>query len=148
MIVVTQDYVARTVGIVNLLYGGVGVLFSILLLMFVLGQLIVGRENLVLGELFVRHENRVVMTDGLFFPYSFKFLLVAIGFITTLPALVVGYGLLGSKLWAKSCRYISSVFALLNFPFGTAVAVYTIWISLVDDGESLASIRYGTTRSQ
>lgn len=133
MIVVTQDYVARMVGIVNLLYGGIGALLPAALLIFVLGQLIFEPEN---------------RPDGLYFPYWFKFSIIALGFITTLPALAVGYGLLAAKHWAKPCRYVSSVFVLPNFPFGTAVAVYTIWVSLVDDGENVASIRYGTTRSQ
>ena len=54
---------------------------------------------------------------------------VAFGFIILLsiPGIIAGIGLFKRKEWARILTLIISVLHLVNFPFGTAVGVYSIW---------------------
>ncbi|MGW8319883.1 MAG: hypothetical protein ACWGPS_11600, partial [Candidatus Promineifilaceae bacterium] len=55
-----------------------------------------------------------------------------------------GYGLLKGKAWARILVLILAVFDLFEFPIGTVVAAYTIWVLLNNetsqffDGDSTA----------
>ncbi len=51
------------------------------------------------------------------------------------PSFVAGYGLLKKKKWARTWSIISAVVAAMNFPFGTAVCVYTFWFLFGDQGK-------------
>ncbi|MCP5101675.1 MAG: hypothetical protein GY943_39540 [Chloroflexi bacterium] len=53
----------------------------------------------------------------------------------TVPGLLAGWGLLKRKSWARLLSLIIGVLNLMNFPFGTALGVYTIWV-LLQDGSS------------
>jgi hypothetical protein len=55
----------------------------------------------------------------------------------TVPSLIAGYGLLKRKKWAKTWSIISAVIAGMNFPFGTAVTVYTFWFLFSNEGKYL-----------
>jgi hypothetical protein len=52
------------------------------------------------------------------------------GFLTliSLPGLVVGFGLLAGKSWARILGLVVSFFNLVNIPFGTAVGIYGLWV--------------------
>jgi hypothetical protein len=47
-----------------------------------------------------------------------------------LPGLIGGLGLLGRRGWAGPLLLIVSFFHLINFPIGTALGGYTIWVLL------------------
>ena len=49
-----------------------------------------------------------------------------------IPALVAGIGLLARKSWARVLGIIVSVFALLSFPIGTLIGIYTIFVLMQD----------------
>jgi hypothetical protein len=55
-------------------------------------------------------------------------LLVALG----LPGLVAGFGLLARKAWARVLAMVVSVLGLMNFPLGTLIGAYAIWVLLQD----------------
>lgn len=55
---------------------------------------------------------------------------VLIALLFTVPAIVGGFGLLMKKKWARKLVLVSAVVAALDFPFGTAIAVYTLWFLL------------------
>ncbi len=44
-----------------------------------------------------------------------------------LPGIIAGIGLFRRKEWARILALVISVIALVNFPFGTALGVYSIW---------------------
>ena len=44
------------------------------------------------------------------------------------PSLVVGLGLLYNKSWALILALVIGVLNILNFPFGTALGVYSIYV--------------------
>lgn len=60
------------------------------------------------------------------------FFLVALA----IPGIVGGIGLLKGKSWARLLVLVLAVLDLLDFPLGTAVSIYTIWVLL--NGETSA----------
>jgi type IV secretory pathway VirB2 component (pilin) len=43
-------------------------------------------------------------------------------------ALVAGFGLLNRRPWGRVVAIIAAILALLKFPFGTALGIYTLWV--------------------
>jgi zinc ribbon protein len=43
-------------------------------------------------------------------------------------ALVAGYGLLNRRPWGRIVAIIAAVLALIKFPLGTALGIYTLWV--------------------
>jgi len=56
--------------------------------------------------------------------------------IVSLPGMVAGWGLLTRAKWAPILAIVVSLFHVLNFPFGTALAVYTFWVCLSKEGQA------------
>ena len=55
---------------------------------------------------------------------SVGLLMAALG----LPGLFAGYGLLTRKSWARILAIVVGILSLLNFPIGTAIGIYTLWV--------------------
>ena len=49
-------------------------------------------------------------------------------FITCIPGLIGGIGLLKKKNWARLLLLIISAIDLLNVPLGTALGAYSLWV--------------------
>ena len=115
----------KTLGILNLAYGGIHALFMLAVSVFFL---------FVLGLIKSAPGN----TDGP--PLSVFLLIIAfvvfINLLLTLPAFIAGYGLLKRKSWARTAGIISAIAAAINFPFGTALCVYMLWF-LFGEGRHL-----------
>jgi hypothetical protein len=47
-----------------------------------------------------------------------------------LPGLAAGYGLVTRKPWARVVAIVVGVLSLLNFPIGTAIGLYALWVLL------------------
>jgi hypothetical protein len=47
-----------------------------------------------------------------------------------LPGLAAGYGLITRKPWARVVAIVVGVLSLLNFPIGTAIGLYALWVLL------------------
>jgi hypothetical protein len=43
-------------------------------------------------------------------------------------ALIAGYGLLNRAPWGRTVGIIAAIFALIKFPLGTALGIYTLWV--------------------
>lgn len=48
--------------------------------------------------------------------------------VISVPGVIGGIGLLKHQQWAKILVLIIGILNLLNFPFGTVLGVYTIWV--------------------
>ncbi len=68
--------------------------------------------------------------------------LVVLGilFIISIPGIVTGYGLLKYQSWARILAFIVGALSVMNFPFGTALAVYTFFVLLNNDVERLFGV--------
>ncbi len=56
--------------------------------------------------------------------------------VLSIPGLVVGIGLVKFKSWARIGGLILSALNLLNFPFGTALGIYGLWVLLNKETEA------------
>jgi len=55
-------------------------------------------------------------------------LIICITVVMASAAIVTGYALLTRKPWARILAIVLSILALLKFPFGTALGIYTLWV--------------------
>lgn len=53
--------------------------------------------------------------------------LAAIMIICSFPGIIGGVGVMKRKQWGRILILIISILNLINFPFGTALGVYSIW---------------------
>ena len=60
-------------------------------------------------------------------------------FITALPGLICGYGLLTKKSWSRIIGIILSCLSLISIPFGTAIGIYGLWALFKDETIDLLS---------
>jgi hypothetical protein len=68
--------------------------------------------------------------------------LIATGLTTfllsvSLPGIIVGWGLLQFKPWARILGIVLSAIHLINFPVGTALGLYGLWVLLNTQTEPL-----------
>ncbi len=49
-----------------------------------------------------------------------------------IPGLIAGVGLLLRQTWARILAIVVAVLGLLNFPVGTLIGIYTLWVLLQD----------------
>lgn len=57
--------------------------------------------------------------------------------VMSLPCLILGYGLLNLRPWARILGLVLSALNLLNFPIGTAISLYAFWVLLKPETEAL-----------
>ena len=66
------------------------------------------------------------------FPQSWMSVLVpvlaAVTLVSAALAFVTGYGLLGRRRWGRILGIVSAILAVLKFPLGTALGIYTLWV--------------------
>jgi hypothetical protein len=56
--------------------------------------------------------------------------------ITGLPGIIGGWALLTGRNWGRILVIILAVLGLFNFPIGTAVGAYTLWVLLQDPAKA------------
>jgi hypothetical protein len=70
------------------------------------------------------------------FPFGWNFLPMSMAWIAILLGafgviqLILAWGLHERKLWARALGLVIGFLALLRFPLGTALGIYTIWVLL------------------
>lgn len=115
---------AKILGIIFLIFGGLGVLAVIGVLIFLVGM----------GGVAVFNTNG---SDSI--PIVVMFLifggvtLVALIFI--IPQLIAGWSLLKGNGRSKIWVILSAVINVLNFPIGTAIGVYAFWFTFGEEGK-------------
>jgi hypothetical protein len=53
--------------------------------------------------------------------------------ILSIPGIIGGIGLFKRRNWARILILVISALNLLNIPFGTALAIYSIWVLVHDE---------------
>jgi hypothetical protein len=51
----------------------------------------------------------------------------------SLPGVLAGYGLLTQKSWGRLAALVVLILGLLNFPIGTVIGVYGLWVLLQEE---------------
>ena len=57
--------------------------------------------------------------------------------ILSVPGIAAGFGLMNYRPWARMLTVVLSLLHLFNFPFGSALGVYGLWVLLSDEGRIL-----------
>jgi hypothetical protein len=57
--------------------------------------------------------------------------------VLSIPNILAGRGLLQRRPWARTLAIVLSVIGLLNFPLGTAIGAYSLWVLLNDETRRL-----------
>ena len=57
--------------------------------------------------------------------------------ILSLPGIIAGVGLLKFRPWARILTIVLSALNLMNFPVGTIIGIYGLWVMLSDEGSRL-----------
>jgi hypothetical protein len=111
----------KTVAILNILTGGLGVL-AVVLLLVVSGPSLVS-ENMPLGGILT-------------------LLWVIAELLLAGPCVVIGLGLLRFRPWARTAGTVLSIFNLVNLPLGTIAGVYGLWVLMSQETDPLFSPRF------
>lgn len=57
--------------------------------------------------------------------------------VLALPEIIAGFGLLRRRNWARILSLVLGAVQLFNFPFGTALGIYTFWVLLNEEATPL-----------
>src|SRR5690242_8050933 len=126
-----RDHI-RILGILNIVMGALTALIGVIALI-ALG----GMASIIGAGLTGDYENGQVAAPIL----AIVGVCVSVFFLVlALPSILGGWGLLNLKPWARILVIIVSVLHLLNFPFGTALGVYGLWVLLSDEARRIFGI--------
>lgn len=64
-------------------------------------------------------------------------ILMMAALILSAPGIAAGFGLMTYRPWARLLTVVLSLLHLFNFPFGSALGVYGLWVLLSDEGRLL-----------
>ena len=121
-----MDTHVKVVGVLNIALGACG-LAGALLLMLIFGGAasIVGWSNDPDAAIAVPIIGITGMT------------LVTLALVLSLPAVIIGIGLLRLRPWARIAGIVLSFFHLIWIPIGTIIGVYSLWVLFSKDAERL-----------
>jgi hypothetical protein len=107
-------------GWLYIVFGALGVLVALFVL------LVVGGTGLLSGD-----AQAAALLSGIGF---FVAVIVA---ILSVPSIIAGWGLLKRKSWSRLLAIVIGALNILNFPFGTAIGIYTIWALTQSESQQL-----------
>jgi hypothetical protein len=115
----------RVLGWLNVIFGGLGVLISFAILG---GIVAVSSVFGIGGEEALLPIHIIAIVGGI---------ITLITLLLSLPAILVGYGLLNLRPWARILGLVMGGLSLFHVPIGTALALYTFWVLLKPETEAL-----------
>ena len=57
--------------------------------------------------------------------------------LTSLPAIIIGYGLFKMLPWSRIAGIVISIISLISVPFGTIIGIYGLWVLFSKDGQAV-----------
>jgi hypothetical protein len=118
----------KILGILHIVFGSLGVLAAIFVLM------IFGGISAVVG-LSDHSSDSLTAIPILGLIGGFVFLLVL---VLSLPGLIIGIGLMQFRPWARIAGIVLSALDLVSVPpFGTALGIYGLWVLLNSETERM-----------
>lgn len=123
-----MDTHVRILGILHLVFGGLGILLAIFFLVLFGG---------ITGAIGLNASNSDDALIAIPIVGGIGALIVVATTALALPGLLAGWGLLQYKPWARTLTLVLSVFELFHVPFGTALGFYGFWVLLSPEGTAL-----------
>ncbi len=115
----------KVLGWLNVIFGGLGVLISFAILG---GIVAVSSIFGIGGEEPLLPIHIIAIVGGIITLFTL---------LLSLPALLLGYGLLNLRPWARILGLVLSGLSLFHVPIGTALALYSFWVLLKPETEVL-----------
>ena len=115
-----MDSQVKIVSILHIVYGGLGLLLAVLMLV------VFGGVTAIVG-VSAPDDGAMIAMPILMIVGGFVFFMIM---LTSIPGLIGGIGLLGYQQWARVVVIVISGLNLLSFPFGTALGVYSLYVLL------------------
>jgi len=112
----------KVLGLSFILAGGFGGIASLMFFLLFAGQASVSAYGPLIG----------FMVTG----WMWLLLILAV------PAIVLGTGLLYMRPWSRPIGTVIAILELMNFPFGTVIGIYALWVLLSEDTDPLFSPRF------
>jgi hypothetical protein len=120
-----MDSHVKVLGWLYVIFGGLGVLLSFAILG---GIVAVSSVFGVGGEDALLPIHIIAIVGGIVTLFTL---------LLSLPALLLGYGLLNLRPWARILGLVLSGLSLFHVPVGTALALYSFWVLLKPETEAL-----------
>lgn len=114
----------KVLGVLNVVLGGFGLLIAAALM------LIFGGASWLVGAAGDPDAAMAAPIIGVLGAAISTFFLVL-----SLPGVIIGIGLLQLRSWARVAGIVISLLNLFNFPFGTVLGVYGLWVLFSKDTE-------------
>jgi hypothetical protein len=111
----SQDH-NRIIGIMHLIWGGFNTLMILIIYPVVFA---------IMRPIFSSDPNLPPEFVSIFTAVMVAVFVLSL--LLSLPPLLAGYAMLKRKRWAKVMAVIAACFEALSVPFGTALAVYSLW---------------------
>lgn len=110
----------QLLGIFHLVLSGLALFFALMVFAILFGIGWISQDETALG----------VLT-------SIGVIIATFMTLVSVPGIIAGIGLLKFQYWARILALIVGCLELLNFPLGTALGVYTLWVLLNDEAIAL-----------
>ena len=120
-----MDAHVKVLGWLNVILGGLGVLISFAILG---GIVAVSSIFGIGGEEALLPIHIIAIVGGIVTLFTL---------LLSLPGLLLGYGLLNFRPWARILGLVLSGLSLFHVPIGTALAIYSFWVLLKPETEAL-----------
>jgi hypothetical protein len=117
----------KVLGVLNIVLSALGILAGLLL--FAIFGGIAGLVGVASHD-----EGRLIAVPIL---GGIGVLIFIVVMVLSIPGIIVGAGLLKFRPWARILGIILSALNIVNFPFGTAVGVYGLWVLLSNETTAL-----------
>ena len=118
----------QIVGILNIIWGSFGVIGAMIIL------LVFGGAMGIIGAATHHDPGAEIAIPIVGFVGGAIFLLLM---ITGLPSIAAGIGLLRMAPWARILGIVLSAIHIFNFPLGTALGIYGLWVLFSNETVSL-----------
>jgi hypothetical protein len=104
------------VAVISIVFGGLGISIGLM------GLAAISGGGLISGDIIAMRITQIVgPAVALFF------------FLTSLPEVIAGIGLLKRRSWARILAIIIAILDLIYIPIGTAIGIYALWVLLNDE---------------
>lgn len=123
----TMDTHVKVLGILHIVLGGLGVLVALGIFAMFGGIAGIVGATADAGDAAV-----AIPVIGLI-----GSVVVVVILILSIPGIIVGIGLLKVRPWSRLFGIILSVISLINFPIGTVLGVYGLWVLLTPETQPL-----------
>lgn len=117
---VSMDTHIKAVGMINIVFGVLGLMAAGIVFIAVAG-----------GGLLSGDEEAILITSIVATSVS------SIIAIFSIPEIIVGWGILKMKSWGRLLGIIIAILDLLALPIGTAFGIYALWVLMNEETEQI-----------